>query len=158
MEDIVMMFKKIVFVFVVLFVSTSYADKVTEQYIQKKSSYSVSETIDRLENALKSKSITVFARVDHAAGAASVGEQLADSQLLIFGNPKLGTPLMQEQPLMGLDLPMKALAWKDAKGQVWLSYLKPSVLQKRHELKNSAVIEKMTGALDGLTSKAAGKD
>ncbi|HEY9052708.1 MAG TPA: DUF302 domain-containing protein [Gammaproteobacteria bacterium] len=145
-----------VFLFIcVVFAMPAMAD---DDYISKPSAHSVSVTIDRLENALKAKGITVFARVDHAAGAASVGEQLADSQLLIFGNPKLGTPLMQEKALVGLDLPMKALAWKDARGQVWLSYLKPSELQNRHDLMNSGVIAKMTGALDGLTSKAAGKD
>lgn len=127
-------------------------------YVSKASPYSVSNTLDRLENVLKSKGITIFTRVDHGAGAKKVGETLRTSQLLIFGNPKTGSPLMREAPMMGLELPMKALAWEDDKGQVWLSYLKPAVLQQRHQLKNDAVINKLTGALDTFTSKAVSKD
>ena len=126
----------------------------SESYISKKSPYSVQQTLDRLDSILKSKGISVFTRVDHGAGAKSVGQSLQTSQLLIFGNPKLGSPLMREAPMMGLELPMKALAWEDTKGQVWLSYLKPSVLESRHGLKNKAVIEKMTKALNGMTNKA----
>ena len=125
-----------------------------DKTITKKSHYSVSKTLDRLENIVKKKGITVFARVDHGAGAKKVGKELHASELLIFGNPKMGSPLMQEAPMMGLELPMKALAWKDASGQVWLSYLKPVILQQRHQLKNSAIINKMTQALDAMTSQA----
>lgn len=125
-----------------------------DNYINKKSPYSVTKTLDRLENIVKSKGITVFTRVDHSAGARRVGQSMADTQLLIFGNPKMGTPLMNEQIMMGLDLPMKALAWTDSRGQVWLSYLKPQVLQQRHGLANTAIINKMSGALNAMTSKA----
>ena len=125
-----------------------------DDYINKKSAHSVVKTLDRLENLLKNKGIAVFVRVDHGAGAKRAGLKLHNSQLLIFGNPKLGSPLMKEAPMMGLELPMKALAWEDDKGQVWLSYLKPSVLQSRHGLKNDDIIQKMTGALDDMTSKA----
>lgn len=128
-----------------------------DNYISKKSPYSVPKTLDRLENIVKSKGITVFTRVDHSAGARRVGQSMSDTQLLIFGNPKMGTPLMQEQIMMGLDLPMKALAWTDSRGQVWLSYLKPQVLQQRHGLANMAIIKKMTGALNAMTSKAVEK-
>jgi len=128
--------------------------QAAENYINKKSPYSVPVTLDRLQAALESKGITIFTRVDHGAGAKRVNTPLQESQLLIFGNPKLGSPLMKAAPMMGLDLPMKALAWKDAKGQVWLSYLKPAVLQARHHLKQAAIIKKMTGALNAMTNKA----
>ena len=126
----------------------------SDDYISKKSPYPVAKTLDNLEKILKTKGITVFTRVDHAAGAKQVVMAMKPTQLLIFGNPKLGTPLINENRMMGLDLPMKALAWEDDQGQVWLSYLKPSELQGRHGLKNDAVIKKMTEALDGMTSRA----
>ena len=112
-----------------------------DETINKKSPYSVAKTLDRLENIVKKKDITVFARVDHGAGAKKVSKVLHASELLIFGNPKMGSPLMQEAPMMGLELPMKALAWKDASAQVWLSYLRPEILQQRHQLKTSPVVE-----------------
>lgn len=132
--------------------------QAADAYILKKSPYSVNETLDRLEVVLKKKDITVFARVDHKAGAGKVGLAMQPTQLLIFGNPKMGTPLMNENRLMGLDLPMKALAYKDAAAQVWLAYLNPAELQQRHNIKNQTVINKMTQALNGLTSKALNKD
>ncbi|MDH5484172.1 MAG: DUF302 domain-containing protein [Gammaproteobacteria bacterium] len=128
--------------------------QASDNYITKKSPYPVAKTLDRLEKILKSKGIAVFTRVDHAAGASRVMIAMKPTQLLIFGNPKLGTPLMNENRMVGLDLPMKALAWEDDEGQVWLSYLKPAELQHRHELNNDAVIKKMTGALEAMTSKA----
>ena len=130
----------------------------SDNYISKKSPYAVDKTLDRLQTVLEKKGITIFTRVDHGAGAKRVSQALHTSQLLIFGNPKMGSPLMREAPMMGLELPMKALAWEDAKGQVWLSYLKPSVLQGRHNLQNQAIIDKMTKALDAMTSKAISKD
>lgn len=125
-----------------------------EKFVSKKSPYPVAKTLDRLEKVLKSKGITIFTRVDHAAGARKVGKAMNPTQLLIFGNPKMGTPLMNETIMMGLELPMKALAWEDDSGQVWLSYLKPEVLQQRHGLSNRAIITKMSKALQAMTSKA----
>ena len=123
--------------------------------IKKASPYSAEQTIDRLENILNAKGLTVFTRVDHAAGATKAGLELGASELIVFGNPKMGTPLMQENPEIGLDLPLKALAYTDANGQTYLTYTATSALQTRHNIrKNSAVIEKMTGALDAMTSKA----
>lgn len=136
---------------IVFFSATVHA---SNEYIQKKSHYGVSETLDRLEAVLRKKGITIFVRVDHAAGARKVGLQMTDTQLLIFGNPKMGTPLMNEQRLMGLDLPMKALAWKDDNNQTWLAYTKPSELQSRHDIKNQKIINKMKNALDAMTNKA----
>jgi len=139
---------------VVLLWIASFALHATEAYVVKKSSYSVDETLNRLEVVLKKKGITVFARVNHTAGADKVGLKMQPTQLLIFGNPKMGTPLMNENRLMGLDLPMKALAWKDEASQVWLGYLNPVELQSRHGIKNQAIINKMKKALNGLTDKA----
>lgn len=129
-----------------------------DNFVSKKSPYSVEKTIERLQKVVEKKGITIFKLVDHGAGAKRVGETLRTSQLLIFGNPKTGSPLMREAPMMGLELPMKALAWEDDKGQVWLSYLKPAVLQARYDLKNQAIIDKITGALDGMTSKAISQE
>lgn len=121
------------------------------------SKYTVSETLDRLTKILKSKGIKVMARVDHAAGAKSAGLDLPATQLLIFGNPKLGTPLMQANRMIGLDLPMKALAWQDEAGKVFLSYTTPSALQARHEIKErDKIFGVMTKALAGLTAAATG--
>lgn len=142
---------------ILILVSSPYAS-ASDDYINKKSPYSVSKTLDRLENVLKQKGLTIFTRVDHGAGAKRVNTPLHTSQLLIFGNPKTGSPLMLENPMMGLDLPMKALAWEDKQGQVWLTYLKPSVLEQRHKLvNNKAIIQKITTGLDSMTSKALEK-
>jgi len=98
------------------------------------SSYSVSETVNRLEILLKEKGITVFTRIDHRAEATKAELTMKASQLLIFGNPKAGTPLMKAEPTTAIDLPLKALAWEDADGKVWLSYNRPDFLKQRHGL------------------------
>src|SRR5580704_12243282 len=95
------------------------------------SAHSAKATIDRLEADVKSKGITVFARVDHAAGAKEAGMALRPTELLIFGNARGGTPLMQAKQTIGIDLPLKALAWEDADGKVWLSYNEPTWLAER---------------------------
>jgi uncharacterized protein (DUF302 family) len=123
--------------------------------ITKKSSHSVKVTLDRLEAALKEKGITVAVRWDHAGAAKGVGMPLRPMEVLIFGNPKLGTPLMQSNPRAGVDLPLKVLAWEDDKGQVWIGYTKPDALAARYDIHNQGeVIKKITGALDGLTNQA----
>ena len=94
--------------------------------------------MDRLEAAVKAKGLTVFARIDHAAGAAKVGLSLRPTELLIFGNAKGGTPLMQSNQTVGIDLPLKALVWQDASGDTWLSYNDPSWIAKRHGLGHEA--------------------
>lgn len=119
------------------------------------SHYSVKVTLDRLEKVLREKGMTIFARVDHSAGAKRVGLTLRPTQLLIFGNPKLGTLLMQSRQTVGIDLPLKALAWQDAKGRVWLSYNNPAYIAKRHHVTDrSGVIKKMQGALRMFTHVA----
>ncbi len=102
--------------------------------ITLKSSHNVKVTLDRLASALTEKGLTVFARIDHAQGAKTVGSALPATELLIFGNPKVGTPLMTCSRLAALDLPQKALAWEDKNGQTWLSYNDPAYLAKRHQL------------------------
>ena len=103
--------------------------------ISKPSKYSVAETLDRLESVLKSKGITVFARIDHSGEAERVGLTMRPTQLLIFGNPKTGTALMASAPSIAIDLPLKALAWQDENGEVWLSYNSPAYMKQRHDLK-----------------------
>jgi uncharacterized protein (DUF302 family) len=119
----------------------------------------VTGTMDALEAAVTGAGATVFARVDHAGGAQKVGQELAPSQLLIFGNPKLGTPAMQDDPLAGLFLPLKVLVYEDAEGQVWLSYEDPGKMLSRLDgiSGEGEYIKMMTGALAKLTAKAAGE-
>ena len=126
--------------------------------ITKKSAYSVKETLDRLENILKKKGITVALRWSHSDNGNKVGIPLRPTELLIFGNPKLGTNFFTSKQTAGIDLPMKALAWEDEKGQVWLTYNDPSYIAKRHGINDRDKVKmKMTGALDKLTTKATTK-
>lgn len=123
--------------------------------IQIKSNHNVAATLDKLEAVLNKKGMTIFKRVSHSAGAAKVGLELRDTELLIFGNPKVGTPLMQCQQTAALDLPQKALAYKDGKGQVWLAYNDPSYIAKRHHITGcEQTISKITNALAKLTGAA----
>jgi uncharacterized protein (DUF302 family) len=96
------------------------------------SRYSVPETLARLQSILKEKGLTVFALIDHSGEAGKAGLTMRPTQLLIFGSPKGGTPLMVAAPSLAIDLPLKALAWQDEQGQVWLSYNSPEYLQERH--------------------------
>jgi len=100
------------------------------------SKYSVEETCQRLESLVKSRGLTVFALIDFSGDAAKVGLRMRTTQLLIFGNPKSGTPLMIASPSIALDLPLKALAWEDAQGKVWLSYNAAEYLKERHRLRD----------------------
>lgn len=123
--------------------------------ISKKSAHSVKDTLDRLAAVLKKKGLTIFARVNHGAGAKKSGIELRPTELLLFGNPKLGSHLLTSKQTAGIDLPMKALAWKDEKGQVWLTYNDPTYIAHRHGITDRAkVVAKMTGALDKLTNAA----
>ena len=127
--------------------------------ITKTSAHSVDVTMDRLVAAVEGAGATVFARIDHAAGAAKVDMDLRPTQLLIFGNPKLGTPAMLDGQTAGLDLPLRVLAYRDAEGAVHLSYHNPADLAAAHGLPADAkYIQMMTGALDKLTSKAVASD
>ncbi|HJP18396.1 MAG TPA: DUF302 domain-containing protein [Nitrospinota bacterium] len=123
--------------------------------VSLKSSNDVKTTIDRLESVLKEKGMTIFKRVNHTEGAKKVGLKLRPTELLIFGNPKVGTPLMQCRQSAAIDLPQKALAWEDDKGQVWLSYNNPVYIATRHNiLECDKVINKIKNALGKFTKKA----
>ncbi len=113
------------------------------------------ETIDRLEKIVKDKGMTVFARVDHAAGAAKVGKTLRPTELLIFGNPQGGTPLMECAQSAGIDLPMKALAWVDAQGQAWIGYNDPVWIARRHDAPQCAAADNVQKIVQGLIEAAA---
>jgi uncharacterized protein (DUF302 family) len=126
-----------------------------DRMVVKKSSHSVAATLDRLSEVLKTRGIGITARVDHAAAAEKVGQTLKPTQLLIFGNPKLGTPLMQSNRRIGVELPMKVLAWEDDSGQVWLAYVKPEVLKSEYSIDGrDDTFTEMGQALEKLTDEA----
>lgn len=123
--------------------------------VVKQSPHSVAKTLDRLTAVMQKKGLTIFARVDHAAGAKKAGLHMKPTELLIFGNPKMGTPLMLAKREIGVDLPLKALAWQDDAGKVWLGYTSPVALKARHGVSGrDEVFKKMTGALNKLTNFA----
>lgn len=129
-----------------------------EGVIAVQSPYSVKETIDRFETAAKSRGLNIFLRLDHAQGAKKVDMALRPTELLLFGNPQGGTPLMQCAQTAGIDLPLKALAWQDAAGQVWLGYNDPKYLVSRHGAGDcGSVAENMSKALGGMTQEAIQK-
>jgi len=120
--------------------------------VNKPSKHSVEQTVEALSNMLKSKGVAVFALIDHSGEAEKVGLKMRPTKLLIFGNPKAGTPLMLASPSSAIDLPLKLLVWEDTQGKVWVSYNSPEYLRERHGLpqelmQNIAVVE-------GLATKA----
>ena len=117
------------------------------------SKYSVLETLDRLESLVKKQGLTVFARIDFSGDAEKAGLKMDPSQLLIFGNPKAGTPLMVASPTIAIDLPLKALAWEDRNGKVWLSYNEPEYHKQRHGLPEDLM--KNIAGIKELVKKAA---
>jgi len=121
-----------------------------------RSSYGPKDTMNRLEAEVRAKGMTVFARIDHAAGARAAGLSLRPTEVLIFGNAKAGTPPMQSVQTVGIDLPLKALVWQDSSGDTWLSYNDPAWLAQRHGVsgETAAAISTMTAAL-GAVAKAA---
>ena len=148
--------------YVALFLLSVFALPVTADSMQdhglvvKKSSHSVAATLDKLEGIVKSKGFTVFARIDHAAGASKAGQTMRPTAVLLFGNPKIGTALMLSRQSAALDLPIRVAAWEDDSGQVWIAYNAPHWLATRHGITDrDAVIKKMTGALGKLTGAAA---
>jgi len=124
--------------------------------ITLRSSHGPKDTMNRLETEVKGRGLTVFARIDHAAGAAEVGLSLRPTELLIFGNAKGGTPLMDSVQTIGIDLPLKALVWQDASGNTWLSYNDPNWLAKRHGLGHEAdaAVKAIAAALDAMAKTA----
>jgi uncharacterized protein (DUF302 family) len=107
--------------------------------IDLKSRYSFSETLQRLESLLQSRNLTVFARIDHSGEADKAGMKMQPTQVIIFGSPKAGTPLMVASPSLAIDLPLKALVWQDATDQVWISYNTPEYLKQRHAIPGDLV-------------------
>lgn len=122
--------------------------------ITMKSSFDAKETMDRMEKTLRDKGMTIFERIDHAAGAEKIGKALRPTEVLLFGNPKAGTPFIECAQTVGIDLPMKTLVWKDASGQVWLGYNDPAFLTKRHGAPECGVVGGMSKTLDGLAREA----
>src|SRR5437588_7697670 len=115
------------------------------------------ETMDRLQAEIRVRGMTVFARIDHAAGAAEVGLTLRPTELIIFGNARGGTPLMQSVQTVGIDLPLKALVWQDAAGKTWLSYNEPGWIAQRHGVAGAeSTIDKMADLLSAIAREAAG--
>jgi uncharacterized protein (DUF302 family) len=122
------------------------------------SRHSAHDTVERLIAALAKRSLTVFARVDHAAGAASVGLPLRPTEVVMFGNPKGGTALMQDQQTAGIDLPLKVLIWEDAAGKAWLAYNDPYWIKQRHGLgpTSAAAVEALAEVLDAIARDVTG--
>jgi uncharacterized protein (DUF302 family) len=122
------------------------------------SSFGPKETMARLEGEITRRGLVIFTRIDHAEKAKQVGLPLRPTELIIFGNPKTGTPLMQSNQTIGIDLPLKALVWQDAHGETWLSYNDPVWLAKRHGLNAEAdrVISTITATLSAIAEEATG--
>ena len=114
------------------------------------SPYSVEQTAERVESLAAARGLRVFLSVDHAAGAASIGESLAPTRLVVFGNPKGGTPLMQCSQVVGIDLPLKALVWEDAAGDVWVGYNDLAAVAARHGISDCPAVGRVATALDTL--------
>ena len=127
-----------------------------EGLITKRSDYGPQETMNRFEAEVRARGLAVFAHIDHAAGAAGAGLSLRPTDLLIFGNAKGGTPLMQSVQTIGIDLPLKALVWQDASGTTWLSYNDPAWLARRHGLTDEAkaAVDAITAMLKAVAGKA----
>lgn len=133
------------------------SDAAQNGLMSLKSAFPVKETLDRLTQQVESKGLTVFCRIDHAANAVSAGLSLRPTEVLIFGNAKGGTPLMQAAQAIGIDLPLKALAWEDASGQTWLAYNDPVWLTARHDIEapGTAAATAMRTMLAAVTKGAA---
>src|ERR1700736_184665 len=126
-----------------------------EGLLSIRSRFGAIETMNRLEAAIRAEGMTVFARIDHAAGAAQAGLELRPTELIIFGNVRGGTPLMQSVQTAGIDLPLKALVWEDASGATWLSYNEPSWIAQRHGVANAErAVSKMSAVLSAMSRKA----
>jgi uncharacterized protein (DUF302 family) len=133
------------------------AASAADGLVAAKSPYSTKETMDRLEGIVKQRGLTVFARIDHAAGAAKIGKALRPTEVLIFGNPQGGTPFMECAQSIGIDLPLKALVWEDASAQVWLGYNDPEYLAKRHDAPSCGVAAGLRKTLAALAEAAVAK-
>ncbi|WP_298720547.1 DUF302 domain-containing protein [uncultured Oceanisphaera sp.] len=137
-------------------VAISASAQTADGMMNIESTFTVKDTADRMESILKENGMTVFNRIDHAQGADKVGVELRDTELLLFGNPRVGSPLMQCRQSVAIDLPQKALIWQDEANRVWISYNEPGYLAKRHDIIGcEEVISKIEKALAGMATKAA---
>ena len=130
--------------------------RVIEGLTSIQSGFGPKATMDRLDAEINAREMIVFARIDHAAGAAEVGLTLRPTELIIFGNARGGTPLMQSVQTVGIDLPLKFLVWQDAQGKTWISYNEPGWIAQRHGIADAqAVVNKMADLLSAISRKAA---
>ena len=141
---------------IALVFATSWAT-AADGVIAVKSPYDAKETMNRFEDIAKQRGLTVFARIDHAAGAAKVGKTLRPTEVIIFGNPQGGTPLMECAQSAGIDLPLKALVWEDEAKQVWLGYNDAAYLAKRHGAASCPAADAIGKALSGLSAAAVAR-
>ena len=140
-------FKCIVLVLSFSLASVAFA---ADGLVVMKSPYSAKDTMDRLEETVRQRGLNVFARIDHAAGAAKIGKVLRPTEVIIFGNPQGGTPFMECAQTAGIDLPLKALVWEDSASVVWLGYNDPDYLAKRHGVENCPAIDNLRKALGSI--------
>ena len=141
-----------------ILLSASFSVAASDGLIKYQSNYSVKETADRFEEIAKSKGLTLFARIDHQKNASKVDLELRPTQVIIFGNPKVGTPLMQCSQEVAIDLPQKVLVTEDANKKVWLSYNDPNYLANRHAINGcDEVIKKISGVLSKLSEATVAK-
>lgn len=137
-----------------LFFASTQLMAADSMIVKKESKHSVSETMDKFEAIVKEKGLGVFGRVNHQENAKTVDLEMGEAEVLIFGNPKMGTLLMKQDIAVALDLPMKVVVYKDAEGKVFIAYRQPKALLADYALEDNPAIEKATGALDKLTSAA----
>ena len=141
----------------VLLVALSSLAQAADGVIEVKSPHTAKETMNRFEDLAKKKGLNVFARIDHAAGAAKIGKTLRPTEVLIFGNPLGGTPFMECAQSVGIDLPLKALVWEDASGQAWLGYNDPAFLAQRHGVAQCPAVGGLSKVLSGLAADAVAR-
>lgn len=142
----------------IIALSASFSVVASDGLVKYESNYSVKETADRFEDIAKSKGLTLFARVDHQKNAASVNLELRPTEVIIFGNPKVGTPLMQCAQDVAIDLPQKVMVSEDDNKKVWLTYNNPTYLMERHQIQGcDEVIKKISGVLSKLSEATVAK-
>lgn len=150
--------KTLLFIAVALTLAIAIPAQASDGMIDVPSAYDVKTSADRLEKILTEKGMTIFNRINHAAAAEKIGVPLRETELIIFGNPKVGSPFMACEQRAAIDLPQKALIWQDDHQRVWISYNDPKYLQKRHSIAGcEKVLDMIEKALAGTTKAAAGK-
>jgi len=146
------MIKKILIALAILSLATAVQ---AAQLVKKPSPHGVAETMDKLEKIVNKKGLTVFARIDHQANASKIGMEMPEAQVLIFGNPKMGTLIMQGNAAAGLDLPLRVVIYQGTDGKTWISYHNPQEIGETFGLQGNKALNKAEGALGKLTDAAA---